>query len=103
MSREAYKRIRTSLMTELVTNLGEEEKKELIDQLKLKVESGEGLQKAAEGLYNTVLLTTQFADIDGELTEVQHQEIASEVCDHMLNSLIEYVAVEEKSNGRVLH
>ena len=87
MSNREYKlELRQLLVQALVTDMTDDQKKEMIESL----QSEPNVERSIERAFTAMVSTVMFADREKLLTEVEVQELAAEICDLMFNELITF-------------
>ena len=100
MSREYKLELRNLLVQALVTDMTDDQKKEMLESL----QSEESIEKSIERAFTAMVSTVIFADREKLLTEIETQELAAEIVDLMINELITFGGGTANVNdGRVLN
>ena len=100
MSRKYRLELRNLLVQALVTDMTDDQKKEMLESLQAEPDMARSIERAFTAMVSTVI----FADREKLLTEVETQELAAEIVDLMLNELITFGGGTVNDNdGRVLN
>ena len=89
MSRKYRLELRNLLVQALVTDMTDDQKKEMLESLQAEPDMARSIERAFTAMVSTVI----FADREKLLTEVETQELAAEIVDLMLNELITFGGV----------
>lgn len=105
MSRKMYKEMLSLLKRELVDGLSQEQKLDIINEIENQRKEGMSIDAILSRMFEATLKTVEFADTEKTLTDTQTKEIAASLTDSLLNSLVEFAAIQEGEpyNGTVYH